>query len=119
MENNNECFICMETTEQPVMDINLYDTVRTCHCNGFIHGECYSNWLSIHKSCPVCRNTITSINHIPIAQIVPFPRCEELAIDRLPDYSQDELYSSEKVISVLIFLFTVPLVIFCIYSLYE
>lgn len=85
-ENDNECFICLETTNEPVLNIQQYETDRTCDCKAFIHGQCYAKWLYHNKSCPVCRNNITTINGVVIQQTPPEPQIQEIIIDRLPNY---------------------------------
>lgn len=72
----DECFICMEITNEPVMSLIDYEINRTCRCHALLHSKCYSKWLRDNTSCPICRRPIiitsqaTTINtyHPPVVQ---------------------------------------------------
>jgi len=31
----------------------------TCECNGNFHMKCLVDWISVSKTCPICRNALT------------------------------------------------------------
>ena len=55
IQSRDECFICMEETDQPVLNILDYDINRSCQCKGNLHALCYARWLRENKACPICR----------------------------------------------------------------
>lgn len=46
---DDECGICLETTE---------DCVKLHNCNHTFHKKCINTWFKQHKNCPICRNTL-------------------------------------------------------------
>ena len=86
---SDECFICMEKTEDPVLNIIDYDVARSCHCDAKLHPKCYVGWLRTSTSCPICRTPISNDNYrrlAPPVMINPLAAHGNFAIDRLPNY---------------------------------
>jgi hypothetical protein len=85
--NDSECFICNEQHSEPAMNLLDYEINRQCRCSAKLHARCYSRWLSVSKSCPVCRKPIREIN--PNSnRIVMNPNIpENHTIDMLPNYN--------------------------------
>jgi hypothetical protein len=73
--NKSECFICNEEREEPAMSLMDYEINRTCQCAAKLHGQCYSQWLSQSKTCPICRNPILVDTIISVVneEIEPIP----------------------------------------------
>ena len=73
-----ECFICMEKTEDPILNILDFDLARTCRCQGSLHAKCYAQWLRTSNGCPICRKPIQmeqrennfTIDNLPVYQVV-------------------------------------------------
>ncbi len=58
IENENECFICLDLVlndEKPIFltEQNIY--CQTCFCNGSVHSQCLQKWYNRNASCPICR----------------------------------------------------------------
>lgn len=105
-----ECFICMEKTDEPVLNILDYDLARTCRCEGNLHAKCYAKWLRTSNVCPICRKPIQLQMQIPI---------ENITVDNLPNYNQRqqnryEIPSLEICIGLLFFLIISTVVVVCI-----
>ena len=102
-----ECFICMEKTEDPILNILDYDLARTCRCEGCLHAKCYAQWLRTSTGCPICRKPIQFKMQI-----------EHIAIDNLPNYNQPQnnryqILSLEICTGLLFFLIISTLVVVC------
>ena len=73
-----ECFICMEKTDDPILNILDFDLARTCRCQGCLHAKCYAQWLRTSNGCPICRKPIQieqrendfTIDNLPVYQVV-------------------------------------------------
>lgn len=83
---SNDCFICMENKDEPVLNILDFDVARTCECSAKLHAKCYAQWLLTSVSCPVCRNQInTRLIEIPHSNTVNTVNLDDFVIDRLPN----------------------------------
>lgn len=97
---SNECFICMEKTNDPVLNILDFDVSRSCHCDAKLHSKCYANWLRTSISCPICRTPIPMDESVQQQEIESYQRRpsrvifnplnlnenQQFVIDRLPNY---------------------------------
>ena len=84
-----ECFICMEKTHDPVLNIMDFELQRTCQCQANLHARCYIKWLRQSKVCPICRKELQlpPVQYVHSSVSVPVPlSIEEVTIDRLPNY---------------------------------
>ena len=91
--SSSECFICMEKTEDPIINVINFDVSRSCHCEGKLHSKCYANWLRTSVSCPICRTPITmdenvlqQENYQQRQSRVIMNTHDNFIIDRLPNY---------------------------------
>ena len=63
--DDNECFICYETTFDKIIKLNnqcFY--FKTCKCDGYIHKQCLDIWFDTTNKCPICRNFINKNTNI-------------------------------------------------------
>ena len=72
--NSFECFICMESTDEEVVNIRDLNLEGNCQCNAKLHRTCYQRWVNENNSCPLCRTQNQLV--LPIPYIV----------DELPEY---------------------------------
>ena len=98
--SSNECFICMEKTNDPVLNILDFDVSRSCRCDAKLHSKCYVNWLRTSISCPICRTPIPMDESVQQQEIESYQRRpsrviynplnlnenQQFVIDRLPNY---------------------------------
>ena len=63
--NSFECFICMESRDEEVVNIRNLNLEGNCQCNAKIHPSCYEQWVNENNSCPLCRTP----NHL----VLPIP----------------------------------------------
>ena len=88
---SDDCFICMEKTEDPVVNVLDFDIARSCQCNAKLHTKCYINWLRTSVSCPICRTPIPhpddnyqrELPNVMVNSVTPHG---SFAFDRLPNY---------------------------------
>ena len=62
---SNECIICFENEIDSQCVISLRDITSLsgeCNCNAYIHSSCYAEWVSVNKSCPICREPLEYVN---------------------------------------------------------
>lgn len=91
--SSSECFICMEKTEDPIINVLNFDVARSCQCEGKLHSKCYANWLRTSVSCPICRtpipmdeNVLQQENYQRRQSRVIINTHDNFTIDRLPNY---------------------------------
>lgn len=99
-QNSSECFICMEKTDDPIVNVLDFDVSRSCQCDAKLHSKCYANWLRTSISCPVCRTPIPMDENVlqqeqnidnyqrrPSRVVYnPMNQGDNFTIDRLPNY---------------------------------
>jgi hypothetical protein len=87
--NNSECFICNEERSEPAMSLLDYEIERQCQCRARLHARCYSRWLTISKSCPICRIPIINEEERDNTRFFINPH-QELTrrVDILPNYGE-------------------------------
>lgn len=64
--NTNECCICLDINNMDkdntiyiINNDNNDKNVDICNCNINLHSSCFFMWFKKHRSCPICRNTIS------------------------------------------------------------
>ena len=116
--SDSECFICNEQHPEPAMNLLDYEINRQCRCSARLHARCYLRWLSLSKTCPVCRKPILE-NYLNSNRIVINPNVSENhTIDVLPNYNRivyhernNNIWYSILIIATIIILFTLITII--------
>lgn len=68
------CLICLEPSQETNKLFRMKDVLlinSTCECNGNLHMKCLTDWISVSKTCPYCRDELT-INLEILRQIDTF-----------------------------------------------
>ena len=67
-----DCFICFELINANEFKKNKLNNnslfIKNCRCDGYVHKKCLKIWFDIHKSCPICRKTVSII----LYKYIPF-----------------------------------------------
>jgi hypothetical protein len=61
-EYTANCLICLEPSQETNKLFRMKDILLInshCECNGNLHMNCLTNWISVSKTCPICRSTLT------------------------------------------------------------
>jgi hypothetical protein len=69
---NNECIICLETSNSSTIIIKLTNAIlitnneintfkKNCECECNIHQICLNEWVQKNNSCPICRTKFDAI----------------------------------------------------------
>jgi hypothetical protein len=56
------CLICLEPSQETNKLFRMKDILLInshCECNGNLHMNCLTNWISVSKTCPICRDALT------------------------------------------------------------
>jgi hypothetical protein len=62
LEYTANCLICLEPTQETNKLFKMKDIVLInshCECNGNLHMNCLTDWISVSKTCPYCRGALT------------------------------------------------------------
>jgi hypothetical protein len=73
IDENNDCLICLEiNTKSGETCIKLHNLfyIKSCSCDGWIHGFCLEFWYNNNKKCPICLSSMYKKN---LQQIVITP----------------------------------------------
>ena len=110
--SSDECFICMEESDEPAINLLNYEITRQCHCSAKLHAKCYARWLRENQSCPICREPI-------LMRIVQPQNIHEFVLDDLPNYSiihveRDlrNIFFSMLILLLIIFLIITIIIVF-------
>ncbi len=62
-DDNKECFICMENTNNHMIIelIKIKTYIKYCQCNAYVHMNCFDKWINIKSKCPICRKKMKKI----------------------------------------------------------
>lgn len=61
-EYETNCLFCFEPSQENNKLFRMKDVLlinSTCECNGNLHMKCLTDWISVSKTCPYCRNVLT------------------------------------------------------------
>jgi hypothetical protein len=61
-EYETNCLFCFEPSQETNKLFRMKDVLlvnSTCDCNGNLHMKCLTDWISVSKTCPYCRNVLT------------------------------------------------------------
>ena len=100
--SSDVCFICMEETNEPAVNLLDYEVNRQCQCSANLHAKCYARWLRENQSCPICREPI-------LMRIVHPQSSDEVTFDSISGYS---IVNVERSVSHVLFTTLVLLVLF-------
>jgi hypothetical protein len=70
----SNCLFCFEPAQETNKLFRMKDVLiinPSCQCNGNLHMICLTDWISVSKTCPICRGALT-INLDIIRQIDTF-----------------------------------------------
>ena len=70
----SNCLFCFEPAQETNKIFRMKDVLIinwSCQCNGNLHMICLTDWISVSKTCPICRGVLT-INLDIIRQINTF-----------------------------------------------
>ena len=73
-EYESNCLICLDPTQETNKLFRMKDVLlinSPCECNGNFHMKCLVDWISVSKTCPICRNALT-INLDILRQVETF-----------------------------------------------
>lgn len=61
--NNNTCVICWHDKNVYKMSELLEQNklISGCNCNPKLHVKCFTDWINMSNSCPICRKNIKKV----------------------------------------------------------
>ncbi|XP_072304121.1 E3 ubiquitin-protein ligase RNF115 [Eucyclogobius newberryi] len=57
-----DCPVCME-------EYSLDESVRQLPCLHYFHSDCIVPWLELHDTCPVCRKSLSGVDHCLLSSV--------------------------------------------------
>lgn len=68
-----KCFICFQTQTEcqgKIYQMKLcYKYYKKCQCDAFAHTNCLDEWITLTRSCPICRKPLLSCRNYYFAFI--------------------------------------------------
>ena len=62
LEYEANCLFCLEPSQETNKLFRMKEVLiinSSCECNGNTHMNCLTNWISVSKTCPICRDALT------------------------------------------------------------